>query len=265
MKKDLTIFLIIIVVAALVILGIGYLASQNKTDSHGDNPADGEGITIDLEGNGDANYTITQLPDVTIEEIAPDPRRPVQFGESVPQEVRTILAGQAAQLGERLEEDLGRADDWFNLAVIYHNANDYEGAEAVWEFLTKVVPNSATAYDNLGKLHHYSLREFGEAERYFMESIQANPSSVTPYLELHELYKHSFKTNTTAAVDIIEDALEKFPSMIELYTTLGIYHRDRGETAKARAAFTTGLDLARDANNVDLITVFGNELGRLPQ
>lgn len=257
MKKKLILFITIIIVAVMALVGVAYVASKNLSEQpHTED-------TTEVE-HGQGNYTIEEVP-INIEEIAPNPHRSIQFSENIPEAVRVSLNEKAAVSAKILDEDITRADEWFNLGVYYHTANDFEGAKEVWEFLAIVLPENAVVLDNLGKLHHYSLREFTSAEVYFKQSIERDPTSLTPYLELHELYKYSYKTGTTAAVDIINQAINKFPDVIGLYTTLGTYHRDRGEVAQARAAFTTGLNLARDMNDVDLIATFGRELERLPQ
>src|SRR3989344_7423213 len=137
------------------------------------NVSSGQATDTDLAPPG---YTITPIPlDDTIRSPLPDLSRGIAFSESVPEPARVALTEQARSLAAILNDDPTRADSWFNLAIVYHSANDYDGARMVWEFLTKVVPEDTTSYDNLGKLYHFSLRDYPKAESYFNQSIAVNP------------------------------------------------------------------------------------------
>ena len=204
---------------------------------------------------------------VKLEDVAPALDRTTVFGESVPENVRAVFDVKIKELIVHLRADLTRADDWFNLAIMYHGAGDYEGARSVWEFLLKVIPapQVAVVYDNLGKLYKFDLKDFPTSESFFKKSIVAAPSSLNPYIELFELYRYLYKTDTSAAVDILAEAGKKFPTATDPYTLLGSYYRDRGEYAKARNAYTEALRRAQDAGDVNLVSLIGNDLAGLPQ
>lgn len=214
--------------------------------------------------NGEPNYTIEEVP-FDIADIAPSVNRGIQFSDSVPQEVRVMLENQATGIRARLSEDIARADDWFNLAIIYHTANDYEGAREVWEFLIQVIPESTTAYDNLGNLYHFSLKDFPKSESYFNQSIAIDMNNTNAYLGLFELYRYSYKTEGAAAADILNRAITQFPDRLDLVLTLGTYHAERGNHTQAREVLEEGLNLARDVGNIDMIAAFGTEIGRIEQ
>lgn len=212
------------------------------------------------------SYTITPIPIDTVDNfMPPDTSRAILFSESVPEEARVALSEKAVALSAELKDDPSRADSWFNLAIVYHTANDYDGARAVWEFLTRAVPNDTTAYDNLGKLYHFSLRDYRLAESYFNQSIAIQPNLLTPYLELFNLYRYSYQTESGKAVEALEKAIAKFPDEIDLRVLLGDYHRDRAEYEKARASYTLALDKARAANDLERMSAIGDSLSKLPQ
>ena len=214
--------------------------------------------------SGTPNYTIEQVP-LNIADIAPNVDRSINFGSTVPQEVRIMLEAQATPMRARLKEDPARADDWFNLAIIYHTAEDYKGAVEVWEFLTQVIPNSTTAYDNLGKTYHFALKEYPKAESYFKKSLTIDASDMNAYLGLFELYRYSYKVDTSAASDIMKNAIAQFPDRLDLVLTLGTYYAEKGDYATARVVLNGGLDKARDANDVNMIAEFGREIEKLTQ
>ena len=205
------------VVAIVVVIGvIAYVAATGQ-----------EGAPLDETQTFPStpttpNYTIEADP-YTIEDIMPPLNRQVVFSDSVPESVKVTIRAKVAAIQKRLAEDPLRADDWYDLAVWYHTGSDYEGAREVWKFLTNSIPNDTTAYDNLGKLYHFTLKDYPKSEEYFLKSIQIAPYSPVPYLELFQLYAYSYKKDTNAAVDILIKAIELFPTNSDPLTLLGGY------------------------------------------
>jgi len=259
MKKN-----ILLAVAVLVILaGIGAAAYFLKPQVPStQNDIIGIGTTA-----SSSNYTVTVENVSDIKALQPDLSREVKYGASVTEDVKKLVGAKIDTIRTKLKEDPLHADNWFMLGVLYHAVNDYKAAEEVWEFLLKVIdpPAVAVVMDNLGKLYKFDLKDFPKSESYFKQSIQANPASITPYVELFELYRYLYKQNTTAAVDIITEAGKKFPDNPDPYTLLGAYYRDKKDYVKARAALEIALDRARAAGNVSLIEAIGNEIADLPR
>ncbi|XKT74551.1 MAG: tetratricopeptide repeat protein [Patescibacteria group bacterium UBA2163] len=256
----------VIIGSLIIIVGVGgfFVYSQffadeevKKTEEHNTN------VVLDVEENSTSTpgYSIEVLS--KDEDILPSLSRSVQFSANIPEDVREIIKTKVVTAQENLREDPNSGADWLELGLLYHAANDYEGSREVWEFLTKVLPNDTVAFDNLGKLYHYDLKDYPKSEEYFRKSMSIDPNSLTPYLELHNLYRYSYKTETTAAVDILEDAMAAFPENVRLYFSLGAYYSATGNTEKARTTFTEGLNKARDEGDVALIKEFGVELERL--
>ncbi|MDO8523719.1 MAG: tetratricopeptide repeat protein [bacterium] len=251
--------------AAVFVLGAGlvfYATMSERTSSTDTTNTTDVSQENSIRGPG---YTITNIPIPELEKLMPDLSRKVVFSDSVPLELRSQIEAKVKALAASLTEDPSRSEDWFNLAILYHIANDYDGAKEIWEFLVRVAPQDTTAYDNLGKLYHFSLKDYPKAEQYFKQSISVNPNLLTPYHELFDLYRYSYKTNTSAAIDILNQAMERFPEDVGLYVLLGEYHRDRGNVPAAREAYTKAVDLARAVNDIVLVDAIGEELSRLPQ
>lgn len=209
-------------------------------------------------------YTITEFS-VSEGPEHPPLDRPVEFSDSIPAEARTIIEKNVRDISARLASDPTNGGEWFDLAIQYHQANDYEGARIIWEFLTKAIPKDTTAYDNLGKLYHYSLKDYAKSESYFKKSLELNPDSQTPYYELFNLYRYSYKTDTSAAADSIAAAKKRFPGNTDPYLLLAGYYRDQGDAVRARTEYEAALDIARAEGDVSLIGTIGNELSNLPQ
>lgn len=256
----------IIVGSLVIILGVGgffvysqFFAPEEERQTEEKNTD----VSLDIEGGSTSTpeYTIEMLPEE--EDMRPSLSHSAQFKASLPENVRTLLTTKIATAQENLREDSSSGSDWLELGVLYYTAGDFQAAREVWEFLTKVAPNDTTAFDNLGKLYHYDLKDYPQSEEYFRESLRINSGLLAPYLELHNLYRYSYKTDTTAAVDILKDAMAVFPEDLRLYFTLGAYYASTGNTEQARATFTEGLNKARDEGDVALVEAFGVELERL--
>jgi tetratricopeptide (TPR) repeat protein len=267
MKSNLALFILGVVLAISILGGIAYLA-MHKTSSENDSStatttdSAGAGTTIQKPG-----YTIEIEPNASLKDLAPSLDRGVHFGDSIPGNVRTLLSNQYAEATGRLKGDLTRVDDWLDLGVIYHSANDYEGARDVWLFLARVIapPESSVAYDNLGKLYKFDLQDFPKSEGYFKQSMLADPSSITPYIELFELYRGSYKSGTSAAADILIAASKKFPKNPDPAVLLGEYYRDQKDFAKARTYFEKGKALASAAGDTNRVKAIQGEIDRLSQ
>lgn len=220
---------------------------------------------VESSGSGNDNYTIEEVGGVDLRSLAPNLDREVQFPANTPLEAQAIMKKQIGDVAIRLKKDMNRADDWFTLGVLYHSASDYEGARDVWNFLAEVVPapGVATVYENLGKLYKYNLKDFPKSEMYLKKAMTADPKMISPYFELHELYRYLYKTESTLAVDTLISAGAKFPENPDPYGLLGAYYRDRGDKVKALEVYTTALERARKAGNVTQIDGFGAEIEKL--
>ncbi len=264
-KKSFKKFLLLsgLVLALAVLVGASYIFAPGQWEKIlPNNPApEAEGGGNVIQGNG---YTIEEIPVGELESIMPNLDRAIVFSGDLPEEAKKILRGNRDTLSADLKADATQGAKWLDLAITYHSANDYEGARLIWEFLTKVMPEGTVSYDNLGKLYHFTLRDFPKAESYFKQSIQINPASEIPYLELHQLYKYSYKTTTFAGVDILKQAAKQFPENPDFLILTGLEYRDRGDTANARIWLEKALTLARTKNNVELMGRIGDEIDKLP-
>lgn len=261
--RSLYIYLAGVVVILIAVVGVAYFATKGLSSDVASSTTETVATTTEAQTMG--NYTIESVPLETLRDIMPSLTREVTFTGTIPESFKATVKEKIDAIRARLEKDETRANDWYDLAVWYHTANDYQGAKEVWEFLIKANSKDATAYDNLGKLYHYALKDFPTSESYFKKSIGVNSESLVPYIELFQLYSDSYKTDTTLAVETLESAAKKFPQEIDPLTLLGQYYRDKGETTKARDAYTRAMERARAANNIALIGAIGEELARLPQ
>lgn len=254
MKKIVALILIIIF-GALIVFSIMYFPSHKPDFLSGSDDSSGGEVNT-------PTYTIEEIP-VDENTQLPNLERDIMISSTFDANARIAFEEKINETRKRLQEDPSRTEDWYTLGVLYHSVNDYEASKEIWEFIIEVAPQNTVAYDNLGKLYHFSLPDFPKSEAYFKQSITVDPNNLTPYLELHSLYRYSYKTNSSEAADILRDAINRFPDNIDLYIMLGGYYRDSGNNAQARAVYLEGMDKARAAGDVDNMTRVGVELERL--
>lgn len=195
---------------------------------------------------------------------APSLERPINFPVNFPTEARPILEANVVTLKERLRTNSEATDDWLDLAIQYKTVNDLDGAIEIWKYLGEAKQNPI-AYYNLGSTAHLYLKEYADAESYYRKAIEIAPSSSINYTGLHELYRYSYKQDTTAAVDVLKDGLTKVDArgQIDLYSTLGAYYKDKGDKANALDAYTKARDTARTVGITALVTQFDKEIASL--
>ena len=193
----------------------------------------------------------------------PSTERSLNFPASFPQEARTILENQVKTLREHIVANPQDATPWLDLAIQYKTIEDYEGAKEVWEYLDAAYPQDSIAAHNLGNLYHLFLKDYPKAEMYYREAIKRNPRQTLHYVGLHELYRYSYKQDTAAVVEVLEDGLSLMPDAIDLMATFGGYYREKGDKLNAVKYFTQARDEAKKRGNTALASQFDNELATL--
>jgi tetratricopeptide (TPR) repeat protein len=231
---------------ALIAFGVSYYQDQTKVDA------------------GPVEYVLVPVQDGSYTGELPPLTNDVTMSPTLPEEAQKLLRTKISDDVERLEDVPWDGNTWMDLAVRYHTADDFDRARVVWEFVTDVSPTNVTALNNLGRLYHFELKDFAKAEEYFNKALVANGDRVETYMELFDLYRYSYKKDTTAAVDIMKQARERFPEDINIPLTLGSHYRDIGKTGAARTQFELALTMARANNDVALMQNITTELARLP-
>ena len=186
--------------------------------------------------------------------VAPKVSRKLVFPDYMPRDFRKQITAAVDTLADNIEKDPTDINNWLDLALQYKQINDIEGAREVWVYLTKAAPKHALSFYNLGYLHHISLKEYPMAEEYFTQAIAIDPSQELYYLGFHELYRYSYKKDTTKAVDTLKQGMRALPDSINLTLTLASYYRDEKQDKKSAVQyFTQARDMAKKTGNTDLV------------
>lgn len=244
-KKNIALLAGVLIVAGLAFGGWYYVSTQTQKEV------------------SQIEYVLTSVQDGTYEgEFPPLDELPV-IDANFPEDAREILIAKVEKAQTQLKKYPYDGNTWMELALHYHTVNDYAGAERIWRFIVSMSPANVTALGNLGRLYHFELKRYEEAEKYFLQALEANPERKEIYFDLHDLYRYSYKKDTSAAVDIMRKGEERFPDDTNFPASLGTYFRDTGRPNQARAEYTKALEMARTMGDINLIQGFTAELSRL--
>ena len=210
--------------------------------------------------------TITELPLPSVDAPRlpmpmPDLGRPFSFGAEFSPEAQSLMREKMAALVANLNADPEDFSSWINLGIRRKAVRDFEGARQAFEYAARLQPENYLPPYNLGVLSHYFLKDFQNAERHFLRALELFPSNAPTYGELADLYRYSYKQDTTAAVDTLKRGLAATGDDANLLVKLAVYYRDvASDSANARRYFGEAKDAAVKAGNVELASALAEEL-----
>lgn len=207
-------------------------------------------------------------PDYTISmenATPPSLERPNAFDPNIPTETRLVLEGNVTTLRTKLRENPLDFWAWMDLSMQYKVGGDIEGARDIWEFLNVASPKQSVSFVNLGSLYHFQFREFEKSEQMYKKAIEIEPAKAAPYLGLFDLYRYSYKKDTTLAVDTLNDGLTQVtgPEKIDIHVALGSYFKASGDTARALEQYIRARDAAIEAGNQALVNTLNQEVNSI--
>ena len=221
-----------LLVGAIVLVGVVLLVRRESpeptrpipstattTSATSTETTDASTTAVDL-GNGmiahlPAGVHLTEVP-VASSVQAPNLDHPVNYSTDLSPDVVATLTKDIASTTASLKRNPSQADVWLQLAVYYKIAGDFHAAEAIWTYLTKAAPSNYVAFADLGDLYQNFLQNYPQAETNYLQAIKLKPDAVYVYANLYSLYKYQYKTNTTAAADILAQGLKANPGNPDL-------------------------------------------------
>lgn len=249
--------------ATIIILVVGFIGwyivrsipSPNSTQDIDTSIEDG---SLDaLVESGDAQ--VEEIPvDINLDAntaIRPSLDRSTVIPSRFSPEAVTILENNITKLKDQLANDPNSFQGWIDLASQYKIIDDFKGAAEIWEFLSITAEGNTVSRINLANLYHYEIKDFEKSEAIFKDVISINNQIVEAYTGLHELYKYSFKTSTTLAVDVLKEGIEAIPSNIDLRMLLASYYTELGMKDEALGVYEDVLTIAQNVGNTNLITI----------
>jgi len=100
-------------------------------------------------------------------------------------------------------------------------AGDYDGAVQALIWANRLQPESYVVNGNLAHLYFRQYQDFVRAEEYYLKAIEPDGmQTVNYYLDLHEIYRYFYKTDTNLAEDILKQGIERLPEETDLMAIL---------------------------------------------
>jgi tetratricopeptide (TPR) repeat protein len=169
--------------------------------------------------------------------------RPINITEDIPETVSKASLEKIAFLVAELKKNPDYFSAWLDLGSYRKLIGDWEGAIEAWEYAGAIRPLNYISFSNLGDLYHYYLKDFPKAEKNLLKALENEPTFISGYIALHELYSFSFKEKSHLADDILLQGISKNPENVVLLSRLASYYLSAGDRAKAREYYGKALGL----------------------
>jgi tetratricopeptide (TPR) repeat protein len=179
----------------------------------------GVGIAAVL-GGGIYLYISKSEAPILAQVMQPSLSRPYIITAELPEDAKTILRSNVEKIVAELKENPEHFETWFELATHYKIAGDYKGAEEIWQYITVNAPANMhyVAWANLGDLYMNFIKDYPKAEEYYKKAIALKSDEISLYADMYRLYRYLYKTDTSAAADILAEGLRSNPGDKDLHT-----------------------------------------------
>ncbi|MBT4894705.1 hypothetical protein HON59_01400 [bacterium] len=223
-----------------------------------------------LEEGSQGGITIAPIENKknTISTPVPDLNQPIIFGDNVSDREKELATEKINKLTKELKKDSSFFSNWIELGLYRKSIGDYAGARDAWKYANVLQPLNFLPYNNLGDLYHFYLKDYPKSEENFQKAIEHSVENTGVYIGLHELYKYSYKQDTTSVVDILLEGIETVENDIDLLITLASYYKERGNIAKgdmvnAKKYYEQAREKAQKLGNTQLIEAITQEISNL--
>ena len=134
----------------------------------------------------------------------------------------------------------GDKETRYNLALAYFDMGDDRGAIKQYESILKEWPGEIKAYFFLARTYAF-LGEFENTFNYLQQATRANPEAVGDVLKIGDIFYNNKEYEY--ALKIYELALQAKKKTAVIYKKLGSAYKDLGDLDRAQEAFSKGLSL----------------------
>tara|TARA_B100001971_G_C18183784_1_gene534356 strand:- start:42 stop:860 length:819 start_codon:yes stop_codon:yes gene_type:complete len=259
-----------IIIVVIIAIGAGWFiyndSSQSTETDFGDFISEYNAENNEMSEDNTA-YNIEILPIDDIDEPSvslPELNRSLEFPQDFPNDARDIVTAKIAKLNEELTSDPTLFDNWLALAIQRKLIEDYEGARDIWEYLNIISSGNSVSFHNLGDLYHFFLKDYPKAEENFRKAIENSPGQLSYYINLHELYKYSYKQDTNLAIEVLFDGLKIDSTSTDILIALAIYYKEeKNDVENAKKYYEQARDEAQKAGNTQLVGLIDGELNAL--
>jgi tetratricopeptide (TPR) repeat protein len=171
----------------------------------------GNGITVPTNGEG-----VQVLPIENPSAKAPSLDGAIVVSSSLDPDVAKIVRTNLESLTAQLKDNPEQLRLWIQLGGYRKMGGDYAGARDAWEYVAAAAPSNFIAFNNLGDLYMNFLKDYPKAEQNYKQLIVLRPDYIDGYRNLYTLYHYLYRTDTTAAADILQEGLKNNPGNKDL-------------------------------------------------
>jgi len=167
--------------------------------------------------------------------------------EELKQKYRRIFDPQAEVF---LNNPEGAEAYWpvIKIGQVKQLAGDYDGALQAFFWARELQPKSYVANGNIAHLYFRQYQDFAKAEEYYLKAIEPDGmQTVNYYLDLHEIYRYFYKTDTNLVEDILKQGIERLPEETDLMAILAHYYKSLERYDEARTYYQMMLEVNPDS------------------
>ncbi len=146
--------------------------------------------------------------------VAPILDKKIVFPPTYNENAQKIMLAKINTTISFLKQNPTSYDSWIDLGIYRKMLNDYNGAEEIWVYLTKVAPTKPDAYLDLGDLYAYYLHDNAKAEKYFLIVQDVSPKWIVGYERTVDFYV-TVRQDKIKAKKFLDSAIAKHPDMEE--------------------------------------------------
>jgi len=127
-------------------------------------------------------------------------------------------------------------------------AGDYDGAVQALIWASELQPKSYVVNGNLAHLYFRQYQDFAKAEEHYLKAIEPDGMQIANYyLDLHEIYRYFYKTDTNLVEDILKQGIERLPEETDLMAILAHYYKSSERYDEAREYYQMMLEVNPDS------------------
>ncbi len=127
--------------------------------------------------------------------------------------------------GERTGDDyLSLGGAYYSLGMFGHAINAYKTSDEI--------TTSPVALRNIGNVYK-DTKQYPKAEKYYLQSMELDPSETQTFVDLFELYKIPWNGQKYSSETILQLGIGKMADNTSLLATLANYYKEIGNKEKA--------------------------------
>lgn len=136
-------------------------------------------------------------------------------------------------------------DDFLDLGNSYYELKEYNRAIGVYMTALEKYPEETLFMNNLANAY-IGKKDYLNAQKYYLQSIDINYQQYAIYIALANLYKEDWEGKQYTREEILLKGLEKLPNGYDLFVNLGLYYKETKNLTRAIYFFQEAIKINPD-------------------